>query len=49
MVLRSRANLSHRALQQVQQELERQKITDSLKKGLEQRPGREELVERMSS
>jgi hypothetical protein len=35
-----------RALQSVQQELERQKITDSLKKGLEHRPERDELVER---
>lgn len=34
-----------RALQAQQQELQRQKVTDSLKKGLEQRPEREHLVE----
>ena len=37
----------HRALQSAAQELERQRATDSLKKGLEKRPEREELVERM--
>ncbi|KAL8821519.1 MAG: hypothetical protein Q9191_007288 [Dirinaria sp. TL-2023a] len=35
------------ALQSTQQELERQRATDSLKKGLEKRPERDELVERM--
>lgn len=37
-----------RALQAAQQELERQRATDSLKKNLEKRPDREELVERTS-
>ena len=37
----------HRALQSAAQELERQRATDSLKKGLEKRPEREELIERM--
>jgi RPEL repeat protein len=37
----------NRALQSVQHDLERQKITDNLRKGLEHRPEREELVERM--
>jgi hypothetical protein len=37
------------ALQSKQHDLERQKITDNLKKGLEHRPEREELVERTSS
>jgi hypothetical protein len=37
-----------RAIQQVQHELERNKIVDSLKKGLEQRPERDALVERKS-
>lgn len=36
----------NRALQSVQQELERQRVTDSLKKGLEHRPERQELVDR---
>ncbi len=36
-----------RALQSAAQELERQRATDSLKKGLEKRPEREELIERM--
>jgi hypothetical protein len=36
-----------RALQSKQHDLERQKITDNLKKGLEHRPERDELVERM--
>ena len=35
-----------RALQAQQHELERQRITDNLKKGLKQRPEKEELVER---
>ena len=34
------------ALQSTAIELERQRATDSLKKGLEKRPDREELVER---
>jgi len=37
---------SNRALQAAAHELERQKVTDSLKKGLEKRPQREDLVER---
>ncbi|KKY17979.1 putative rpel repeat protein [Phaeomoniella chlamydospora] len=37
------------ALQAAQQELERQKATDSLKKQLEKRPDRDELVERQAS
>ena len=36
----------NRSLQAAQQELERQKATDSLRKQLEKRPEREELVER---
>ena len=36
----------HRALQSAAQELERQRATDSLRKGLEKRPEKEELVER---
>jgi hypothetical protein len=39
--------LAYRALQAKQLELERQKITDNLKKGLEHRPERDALVERM--
>jgi RPEL repeat len=35
-----------RGLQAAQHELEKQKITDNLKKNLEHRPEREELVER---
>jgi hypothetical protein len=35
-------------LQAAAHELERQKVTDSLKKGLEKRPQREDLVERNS-
>lgn len=35
-----------RALQSAAQELERQRATDSLRKGLEKRPEREELIER---
>lgn len=35
------------ALQQAQHELARQRATDSLKKGLEKRPERADLVERM--
>jgi hypothetical protein len=35
-----------RALQQRAVELERQRAADSLRKGLERRPDREELVER---
>lgn len=38
-----------RSLQSKQQELERQRATDSLKKGLENRPDKDELVERMFS
>ena len=38
-----------RALQSAAQELERQRATDSLRKGLEKRVGKEELVERISS
>lgn len=38
--------LPRSALQAAQHELERSKITDSLKKGLEQRPEREDLVQR---
>lgn len=37
----------NRALQAAQHELERQKITDSLKKGLESRPDKDSLVESM--
>ena len=37
-----------RSLQAKQLELERQQATDSLKKGLEKRPDKEELIERMS-
>jgi hypothetical protein len=42
------ANTPHpyRALQAAQQELERQRITDNLKKGMEHRPDRDELVAR---
>jgi hypothetical protein len=36
------------ALQAAQHELERSRVTDNLKKGLEQRPDREDLVQRMS-
>jgi len=36
----------NRALQSVAHDLERQRATDSLKKGLEKRPAREDLVER---
>ncbi|KAL8979094.1 MAG: hypothetical protein Q9205_005489 [Flavoplaca limonia] len=35
------------ALQSAAQDLERQRATDSLKKGLEKRPERDELIERM--
>lgn len=35
-----------RALQSAAQELERQRATDSLKKGLEKRPERDQLIER---
>ncbi len=35
------------SLQSKQLELERQRATDSLKKGLEKRPEKDELVERM--
>ena len=38
-----------RALQSAAQDLERQRATDSLRKGLERRPEKEELVERMFS
>lgn len=37
----------NRALQSAAQDLERQRATDSLRKGLEKRPEKEELVERM--
>lgn len=37
-----------RAIQSTALELERQRATDSLKKGLERRPEREELIERGS-
>lgn len=37
------------ALQAAQHELERSRVTDNLKKGLEHRPDREDLVQRMSS
>jgi hypothetical protein len=37
----------NRALQAKALELERQRATDSLKKGLERRPDKEELIERM--
>ena len=37
----------YRALQSAAQDLERQRATDSLRKGLERRPEKEELVERM--
>lgn len=37
----------YRALQSTAHDLERQRAADSLKKGLEHRPEREELVERM--
>ena len=40
---------SGRALQSAAQELERQRATDSLKKGLETRPEKEELIERLST
>jgi hypothetical protein len=39
---------ANRSLQAAAQELERQRAADSLKKGLEKRPAREDLVERMS-
>ena len=38
-----------RAIQSAQLELERQQATDSLRKGLEKRPEREELIERTDS
>lgn len=38
--------MDFRSLQAKQLELERQKATDSLRKGLEKRPDREELIER---
>ena len=41
-------NSSRRSLQSAQQELDRQRATDSLKKHLEKRPERDELVERIS-
>ncbi|KAL9131678.1 MAG: hypothetical protein Q9175_006702 [Cornicularia normoerica] len=40
------ANRASRAIQSTQLELERQQATDSLRKGLEKRPEREELVGR---
>lgn len=45
---RRESNCQYRALQSAAQELERQRATDSLKKGLEKRPEKEELVERMT-
>lgn len=39
-------NHTRRAIQSAQLELERQQATDSLRKGLEKRPEREELIER---
>lgn len=36
-----------RSLQSTAYDLERQRMTDSLKKGLQHRPERDELVERM--
>lgn len=36
-----------RALQSARQELDRQRATDSLKKNLEKRPEKDELVERL--
>jgi hypothetical protein len=36
-----------RALQSARQELDRQRATDSLKKNLEKRPDKDELVERL--
>ena len=38
---------ANRALQSAQLELERQQASDSLRKGLEKRPEREEMIERM--
>ena len=40
-------HMALRALQSAAQDLERQRATDSLKKGLGKRPERDELVERM--
>ena len=37
----------NRALQSAAQDLERQRATDNLRKGLEKRPEKEELVERI--
>lgn len=37
---------ANRAIQSAQLELERQQASDSLRKGLEKRPEREELIER---
>lgn len=39
--------IEYRAIQAAQAELEKQKIHDSLRKGLEHRPERDELIERM--
>ena len=45
---RERADIVvNRALQSAAQDLERQRATDNLRKGLEKRPEKEELVERM--
>lgn len=44
-VILANANINS-ALQSTAQELARQRATDSLKKGLERRPEKEELVER---
>lgn len=38
----------HRALQATSQDLDRQRASDALKRNLEKRPGRDELVERVS-
>ena len=40
--------VTYRALQSAAQDLERQRATDSLKKGLEKRPEKEQLIERTS-
>ena len=41
--------MCNRSLQSKQQELERQRATDSLKKGLERRPDKDELIERIDA
>ena len=42
-----KTDIEARALQSAQLELERKQATDSLRKGLEKRPERDELIERM--